>query len=680
MQFLYPKVLWALFSLAIPIIIHLFNFRRYKTVYFSNVAFLQNIRKETKSRSNLKNLLILLARMLAIACIVIVFAQPYRVTEKHASIAETSYVAVYIDNSFSMDAEGKYGVLLESAKVKAKELTGMFPQNTKYLLLTNEFSLMHQRFVSSEQFIDWISQITSTHVVRNLHEVMDKISAQLPEKDSNSVNTVFLLSDFQKNLLPGKFKNLTQNLKIVALPFYNETKGNLYIDSVWFETPGHYKGKQENIHVRIQNLSNETFTEIPVQFFINDSIKSSILVNIEASGSKDIVIPFTQWNSGFFKAYVDISDYPITFDNKLFFDFEIEDRKSVLLINGAKVEKFLEALFKEDENILATSVEANSIPFNTFTNYQTIILNEFENLSSGLINELVEYLNQGGSLVFIPDAQGNIESYNALFENIGLITLAEYLEQEGNIKGIDLQNELFKSAFNTDLSEVRMPNYKGFYNLTMQKRANAKVLFKSESDNPLVIKMPLGKGQCYISALPFNSKNTDFAIHPLFVPLFYNLVLFSSSPSEPYYWLKPGLFTRVARKNSSEGVVSLMEESTAKELRPKYNITHQDLVVFPTVEHLSAGHYSLKLGDVFHNTISYNFDRAESDISYFNKDEIRELFEGVSEYEIQIIDANGKNLSKIIQQQSLGKPLSILFLWLVIVALVSEMALIRYLK
>ena len=77
MQFLYPNILWALFTLTIPVIIHLFNFRRYKTVYFSNVAFLKNIRKETKSRSNLKNILILIARLLALAFLVLVFDLNY---------------------------------------------------------------------------------------------------------------------------------------------------------------------------------------------------------------------------------------------------------------------------------------------------------------------------------------------------------------------------------------------------------------------------------------------------------------------------------------------------------------------------------------------------------------------------------------------------------------------------
>ena len=47
MQFLYPGFLFALAAIAIPIIIHLFNFRKFKKVYFTNVAFLKEIKHET---------------------------------------------------------------------------------------------------------------------------------------------------------------------------------------------------------------------------------------------------------------------------------------------------------------------------------------------------------------------------------------------------------------------------------------------------------------------------------------------------------------------------------------------------------------------------------------------------------------------------------------------------------
>lgn len=104
MQFLFPVFLFALAALAIPVIIHLFYFRRFKKVYFTNVKFLKEVKEETSARSKLRNLLVLLMRMLAIACLVSAFAQPF-IPQKNTEVEKgTKAVSVFIDNSFSMQA------------------------------------------------------------------------------------------------------------------------------------------------------------------------------------------------------------------------------------------------------------------------------------------------------------------------------------------------------------------------------------------------------------------------------------------------------------------------------------------------------------------------------------------------------------------------------------------------
>ena len=77
MTFLYPNMLWCLFALAIPIIIHLFNFRRHKIVYFSNTATLKTIEQENAKTKKLKYVIVLIMRMLFIAGLVFAFAYPY---------------------------------------------------------------------------------------------------------------------------------------------------------------------------------------------------------------------------------------------------------------------------------------------------------------------------------------------------------------------------------------------------------------------------------------------------------------------------------------------------------------------------------------------------------------------------------------------------------------------------
>src|SRR5690554_4210516 len=122
MQFKYPEILFALFLLLIPILIHLFQLRRFQRVEFTNVAFLKKVTIQTRKSSEIKRWLILLLRMLALACIIIAFAQPF-IASKTALSAKKETI-IYIDNSFSMQANGEKGSLLERALQDLFELSG----------------------------------------------------------------------------------------------------------------------------------------------------------------------------------------------------------------------------------------------------------------------------------------------------------------------------------------------------------------------------------------------------------------------------------------------------------------------------------------------------------------------------------------------------------------------------
>ena len=101
MNYQNPQLLYALFALAIPILIHLFNLRRHKTILFSSVRFLKNIKQENTKKRNLKNILVLITRLLAITFLILAFCKPFIKEDK--GYISSNKVFIYVDNSFSMD-------------------------------------------------------------------------------------------------------------------------------------------------------------------------------------------------------------------------------------------------------------------------------------------------------------------------------------------------------------------------------------------------------------------------------------------------------------------------------------------------------------------------------------------------------------------------------------------------
>ncbi|HEK21521.1 MAG TPA: hypothetical protein ENO28_13840, partial [Bacteroidetes bacterium] len=116
MHFLYPTFLWSLSALAIPVIIHLFSFRRYKKVYFTNVQFLQEVELQQSGRRNLRERLILISRLLMICFLVLAFAQPYIPGKDAPTAGKQQVISIFVDNSYSMQTINKEGTLLGQAK------------------------------------------------------------------------------------------------------------------------------------------------------------------------------------------------------------------------------------------------------------------------------------------------------------------------------------------------------------------------------------------------------------------------------------------------------------------------------------------------------------------------------------------------------------------------------------
>src|SRR5690606_23876251 len=112
MQFKHPEILWALFLLVIPVIIHLFQLRRFTKTPFTNVAMLQKVVSESRKSNSLKKWLLLFTRLLLLAAIIIAFAQPFTALVTALKEKET---VVYLDDSFSMQAKDNGLTLLEKA-------------------------------------------------------------------------------------------------------------------------------------------------------------------------------------------------------------------------------------------------------------------------------------------------------------------------------------------------------------------------------------------------------------------------------------------------------------------------------------------------------------------------------------------------------------------------------------
>ena len=137
MTFLNPLALLGLLAAAVPILLHLFNLRKLRTIEFSTLTFLKELEKTKIRRLKLRQILLMILRTLLVLLIVLAFSRPTlkgSLAGTVGSHARTSAVLL-IDDSFSMTTEDERGELLRQARLAAKELTQLFAEGDEVFLL-----------------------------------------------------------------------------------------------------------------------------------------------------------------------------------------------------------------------------------------------------------------------------------------------------------------------------------------------------------------------------------------------------------------------------------------------------------------------------------------------------------------------------------------------------------------
>ena len=133
MQFKNPEILYFLFLLILPILVHLFQLRRFKKQEFTNVKLLKELQIQTRKSAKIKKWLLLATRLVLLTALIFAFAQPFFKAKDFDK--KNNELILVIDNSFSMQVKGKSGELLKRTIQDILENT---PDDQQLSLLTND--------------------------------------------------------------------------------------------------------------------------------------------------------------------------------------------------------------------------------------------------------------------------------------------------------------------------------------------------------------------------------------------------------------------------------------------------------------------------------------------------------------------------------------------------------------
>jgi len=686
MKFLYPYFLFALTAVVIPILIHLFNFRRYKTVYFSNVEFLKNIRKESRRKSKLKQLLILIARILAIISLVFAFAQPYVPLQGREQKSANQAVAVYIDNSFSMNVRGEEGQLLESARNKAIEIVRTYKPGTRFMLITNDQLPVHTHFLNSEQFIQQVTEVVASPEVISLSRIYNRLKESFHALGTDVDKSFYFLSDFQRKTTDIEAMKSDTTVWAYLFPLIPQASGNLYIDSCWFETPSRKLNEEEELFIKIVNNSDQDYQDLPLKFYLNDSLKSLTNFSIAAQSEVRASLKFTNLKSGYQQGKAELTDYPVTYDNTWFLSYHVQPQVRVLAItetsgqdNGAE---YFRALFSEDEYATLDVTDIRNLQVSRLADYNTIILLNLQELASGFITELEPVISNGASVIFFPSLTGDIESYNRFLSMTGANTIAGTDSIPQALGGIALENPVYQGIFRETEENIRYPEINGHLKFNTHTHIpETNLLWFRNNDKALGI-TPHGNGFFHVFSFPVNRQNESFARDILFVPTIYSLVLNSIPKQQTFYTIGKDPYVLISQNHGMNNLSSLtIKGEDNHEFIPDIQVSGQNRLRLGLENQIKkSGFYTVEAEDSLVSILALNYDRSESDLRYFEKNELKDQISSAGLSQITVIENTGMQFSEILREIQNEKQLWKWFILLSLLFIATEALIIRFWK
>ncbi|MVM28826.1 hypothetical protein GO755_02185 [Spirosoma sp. HMF4905] len=697
MNFLYPSFLFGLMAISVPIAIHLFNFRRTRRVFFTNVALLRSVQTETKSFRRLKHWLILACRCLFLACLVLAFAQPFIPSKNKLGLSRQGVTSLYVDNSFSMQNERNTKRYLDIATGKLDELLTLFRNATSLQLLTNDFSAAEQQAGTAESVRDRVTSIRFAHTPRTLETVYRRQRNLLSSLNPGGRNQLFWFSDFQKSTA-GDLSRLKIDTtdRLFIVPLDAQATKNVYVDSVWLSTPFIREMQNNSINVKLNNAGRENVRNLPIRLYLDDTQTSTASAVLAPGGSATVSLNFNVTSKGYHRGRIVFEDYPITFDNQYFFVIEASPAVRVLHLYeqqagpSGRPTGYVDAVYSNDSLFVHRSFNAQNFDVGQLKETDLVILEGVSDVNGTLRTELERFVKQGGSLAIIPPTVPNTISYQPFLQTLGVSNVQILASSSTTPTSVpvadpDRRTPFFRDVFQQSYQSepLNMPTAAPVWRWNAGER-----LLTLRDGNPLLTQSKAGgtsPGSVYIFASPLSSAYGNLAEHALFVPVMYKMAALSVRAQRTAYSFDDNLLT-IPVSNPSERSVYKLKRDKLEIIPVQRVVGNQLLLEMPKSNELAAGqeieagYYALLNSEgKTERLLAFNHGNQESAMDFYSADELRRAF--ANQPNVEVFDSiQDGDFVQVLEQENLGKSLWKYFLLAALAFLLVEAGLVRFMK
>lgn len=584
MQFVYPNLLYALFLLGIPILIHLFQLRKYTPVAFTNVAMLQRIEKQSRKSHSLLQWLLLLMRLLIYACIIFAFAQPFFPSD--AKEAKNEEVLLYIDNYLSMDIKSGNTSLLQKVKSEVQQLENL-PSQINWF--TNTEVYYDQ---SPKQFKESIRNLSLSPIQKTPNEIQLQVQ-QLANRHPQKSYKLLWISDFHR-FTEQELESLDK-IAIEAYALKPDHTQNTSIDTLYLDS--------DNSKLTAEIYHNGNDSETTVSLYKEEKVLGRQKISLTDSTSHEV--RFTINEGHITQGKIKIEDPNIQFDNEKYFSITPQQPIKIHAI-GKGENNFLKVF--ESEAFQLTNLDEKANDLSGLHEANLIVLYNIERLTSQLASLIENSVESGAYILILPPETIQTESYNTLLQRLDVPQFTTKKTNQRRLSDIHYDHPVFKGVFERRIENFQNPFVNQYYGL----QNNGTPILSYDSGEAFLTQA----GTVYLFTASLSEGNTNFAKSPLIVPALYNIALQSQPRKQLYQLIGENATYTIPGEFNSQDILHITNEEDS--FIPIQEQKQNAIWITTTDRPKLPGSYKITKEEKTLDWVSYNYPTLSKEIRYPN--------------------------------------------------------------
>ena len=523
MGFLFPLFLLAGLSLAIPVLIHLFNLRRYKRVNFPDTRFLRNIQLSTKRQSKIRNWRLLAMRLLFLAALILAFAQPY--FGKNDTDATATVSAIYIDNSYSMTIGDGQENLLQQARNKARQLIAASDERARFLLLSND-KLSATRPMLRSEALEAIQLLKPVARTATLRQVMNSITAAQANERRERWN-IYLFSDLQQNMFTdagGKVQP-PANATVYCYPLKAEKAGNLYIDTAYFLSPNLDTRQPNPLVIGIKQSGPDKKRTSNLKVSVGNQVRAVSTIDMKGNTAITDTLSLQLNGTGWQDISLSLQDHPLSFDDTFRIAARTAPDLSVLVVGDNTINPYLQAAFRTYQGFRVQLENSSALNKAQWPQYSLIILQQLSVITPRIQEAVKEALQRGQNVLVFPGNITNTDGFNQALKTWGDISLGKEDTSRQQVVSMQQAHPLLQDVFEKIPDNIQLPVAVKRYPIEASVAANQQALMSFRDGKPFLAQYSLMQGKLYLCASGLDDRSSNFALSYFFVPILYKMAV-----------------------------------------------------------------------------------------------------------------------------------------------------------